>query len=155
MGLFGNKKKLAQTPTNGFRVFISNDPQYFWAAEYIDECGNIDEAMAFEDMQTESDMLHIGQFTMPKFKTLVANLFAEYLEVEKKVSNEDLLLLNLIERMPLNITIRRVKPKASGNNWSVQYLKGTVYYGKTLLEALKKLQDRQPKVAAKFAGPEA
>lgn len=151
MGLFSRKPQPVQ-PT-GFQQFLQNDKKYFWVAQYLDERNEIDEEKVFLDMPQDEGEL--SKFTMPKFKTIVANLYADYLKVEKKVTNEDLWLLNQIERMPLNITVRRIKAKASGNNWSVQYLGRTVYYGKTLNEAIRKLQDRNPKVAAKFQGPQA
>lgn len=150
MGLF-SKKPQPQSPT-GFNDFLEGS-RYSWITEYIDNRNEILEGAAFADM--DIDGLEIAKWTMPKFKKLVAKLYAQYLDAEEEVSQDDLHLLNMIEKMPLNITIRRIKAKASGNNWSVQYLGRTVYYGKTLNEALKKLQDRNPKLAAKFAGPEA
>lgn len=111
MGLFGKKKEVAQ-PT-GFQQFVGNDKKYHWVADYIDNHNEIKEDDAHLDMQSDAEYLfEIRKYTMPKFKKLVAKLYA-------------------------------------------QYLGRTIYYGKTLPEALKKLQDRNPKIAAKFAGPEA
>lgn len=151
MRLFSRKPQLSED--TGFYQFLVSHPKYHWVADYITDKNEINEDAAFADMQTEG--YHIEKYTMPKFKKLVAKLYAQYLDIDEEVSNEDLWLLAQIERMPINITIRRIKAKASGNNRSAQYLGRTVYYGKTLHEALKKLQDRNPKIAAKFAGPEA
>ncbi len=153
MGLFSRKKQSALTST-GFHDFLNSSNRYSWVSDYITNRNEVDENLAFEHINSE-EPYEIASFTMPKFKKLVAHLFAQYLDVEVDLHDDDVKLLQQINRMPLNITVRRIKAKASGNNWSVQYLKGTVYYGKTLLEALKKLQDRNPKIAAKFAGPEA
>ena len=140
-------------PDTGFRTFIRNDHRSHWVSDYIDDRNEIDEELAFDQMQIEG--LEIARYTMPKFKKLVARLFAQYLEAQEEISNQDLELLQYVQRTPLNITIRRIKPKASGNNWSVQYLGRTIYYGKTLNEAYKKLIDRNPNIAKKFEGPQA
>lgn len=66
------------------------------------------------------------------------------------LESEDYKTLSILRDLPINITIRRVKAKASGNNWSVQYLRGTVYYGRTLFEALSKITTRNEKVIAKI-----
>lgn len=58
--------------------------------------------------------------------------------------------LKLLDELPINVTIRRIKPKQGGNKWSAQYLDETLYYGKTLQEALHKLVTRSKKVAKKI-----
>lgn len=151
MGLFRKKQPL---PFTGFKSWLESEPKYYWVVGYIDNQNEIREEEAFADMQSGDDD-RISRYTMPKFKKLVAKLYAEYLEVHEDITDDSFQLLLDIQRMPLNITIRRIKPKASGNNWSVQYLGRTVYYGKTLPEAIAKLKERNPKIAAKFAGPEA
>lgn len=59
-------------------------------------------------------------------------------------------LLNRVDGIPEGVTIRRVKPKAQGNKWSIQYLKGTLYYGQTLQEAIDLLMERNEKARDKF-----
>ena len=152
MSIFSRKKD-TYVPDTGFVQFVKNDRRYHFAADYITNRNEIDEDLAFEHMAV--DGYQIGDYTMPKFKKLVARLYAQYLEAQDEISSEDLQVLQYINATPINVTIRRIKAKASGNNWSVQYLGRTVYYGKTLNEAYKKLIDRNPKLAAKFQGPEA
>lgn len=148
MGLFSRKPQ-ALEPT-GFKQFLQNDRKYYWVADYIDNQNEILEGEAFADMENDSQ---IGQFTMPKFKKLVAKLHAQYLEADEELTEDARQLLEYINNTPINITIRRIKAKASGNNWSVQYLGRTVYYGKTLNEAFGKLLKNNEKVAKKFSGP--
>lgn len=62
------------------------------------------------------------------------------------LDSEDFKTLSLLKDLPINVTIRRIKPKQSGNRWSAQYFDHTVHYGKTLLEALTKLTQRDKKV---------
>lgn len=71
---------------------------------------------------------------------------------KKKVAIDDerFKTLSLLDSIPINVTIRRIAPKQSGNEWSAQYLKGTIYYGQTLREALHKLTQRDKKVVAKI-----
>lgn len=151
--MFGLRKKQPE-PFTGFRSWLENEPKYFWVVGYIDNQNEIREQEAFDDMQEGNDT-RIGHYTMPKFKKLVAKLYAEYLQVNEDLTDDSLEILLAVQHMPINITIRRIKPKASGNKWSAQYLNRTVYYGKTLNEAIRKLKERNPNVAAKFAGPEA
>ncbi len=150
MSIFSRKKQPIQ-PT-GFVQFVSNDPKYYWVTEYIDDRNEIRESIAFADMETDS---HIGRYTMPRFKKLVAKLHAQYLEVEEDITDDDLKLLEYINATPVNVTIRRIKSIEGGNKWSVQYFGRTVYYGKSLNEAYKKLVDRNPRLAKKFSGPPA
>lgn len=149
MGLFTRKPQVIE---NGFRTWLEGNDEYAWVTRYINARNEIDDEKAFADMQDER--FAIFSYDMPMFRALVADLFAAFLGVEKnEIGTDDIMLLEAIERMPINITIRRIKAKASGNNWSVQYFKGTVYYGKTLQEALNKMIGRNEKIAKKFEKP--
>ncbi len=150
MGLFSRKQQPVEA--TGFKQFLENDRKYYWVADYIDSRNEILEGEAFADMETDSQ---IGRYTMPKFKKLVAKLHAQYLEADEELTEDSRQLLEFVNNTPINITIRRIKAKASGNNWSVQYLGRTVYYGKTLNEAYGKLLKNNEKVAKKFNGPTA
>lgn len=149
MGLFDRFKQ----PEQGSRFieWLQDRDQYAWVADYLDKYTDIRVEAAFADMHDPDRA--ISQFTMPQFKALIAGLYAEYLEADSELMDpEDKKLLFILGKLPMNITIRRVKPKASGNNWSVQYLRGTTYYGKTLVGALETMLKRNEKVQKKFDG---
>lgn len=59
---------------------------------------------------------------------------------------------DLIDFMPVDTIIRKVRPKAKGSHYVVQFQStGTLYYGKTLQEALLKLVQHNSRVEQKVS----
>ncbi len=148
---YGVVRDLPKPSRTAFQIFLDSRANTAWVSAYITEHNEVNNRKAYHDMSEGGTQ--ISDYSEDAFRRLVGTLYARYMGVQRPEESE-LHLLDRIDKMPLNITIRRVKPKASGNNWSVQYLGGTKYYGTSLIHAIDRLIERNPKVAAKFVQDE-
>lgn len=147
-GLF-KKEEPTEIPVSEFKVWLEDHATLDWVAEYLDEQGNLNEKLAFEDMQV--DHRHMAKHNMQSFKQLLGNLYAEFLGIEtEKLSDEDKRLLALLEKMPINVRIRRAQRNGKGYNWCVIYAGSRAVYGVGLLDAIDRLIEKNPKAKAKF-----
>lgn len=147
--LFKKDQPAPTLQTSDFKDYLEFTDHYPWVSRYIDELGNIDRGRA--ELDIANGVGAIAALGMENFKKLVVDLYRQSLEVEQDITDEQYRLVKIIENMPINIEIRRVKSKAAGNNWAVSYNKGTKYYGATLVEALNKLIEKNEKAQKKFA----
>lgn len=146
MGLFDRRRKTA----SGFLSHIQQSKEYSWIADYLNQDGSIRDGDVWLDINRTGEDLEISGYTVKELDALVAALYADYLGVEAPVGSspdfEDVRTLQILNLLPAGTDVRRVHPKDAGNNWAVQYRKGTIYYGRTLIEAMDKAVARNDKI---------
>lgn len=155
MSLFKRKKQIPELVPDsyapGFRDWLLEDISGTcrWVAEYVRSDGSIDVSLAFHDMQDRRK--HIFEYNIQSFAHLVAGFYYQYLGGSLQLMQPDVArVLDILNNLPPGVIIRSVQPKELGSKWAVQYLYGTVYYGKTLGKALDRLLLRNKTVADKL-----
>jgi len=158
--MFGLRKKEQSNLDLGssdFREWLGFNEKYEWVANYIDDRGNIDkEKVSFDIMNGNFAIARLGE---ENFKHLLADLYCEFLEIERVpaaelVSADDRRLLKFINGMPVGAILRRITSRQGGNTWAASIGKRRMFYGQTLLAGLEKMIDTDEDARKKFSANE-